>query len=288
MTKILITGATGFVGATLTRSLIEKGFEISITARRNSDYWRLDNYKDQLDNIFYIDLADRDAVFDMIKTIVPDVVFHVATYGGFASQQDKNLIIRTNIDGTINLLDACIENGVKRFINTGSSSEYGIKHEPMKETDNCEPVNLYGITKLAGTNYCSMIGKLKSYKVCTLRLFSPYGELEDSSRLFPSILKSLEKGEQPRLSKPDSVRDFIEIERVISVYHQMISADFEDGGIYNVGSGKQKSIQEFYWHVANSLGITNITPIWGEAASRAVEPRKWEADIKKLKALIDF
>ncbi len=68
-----------------------------------------------------------------------------------------------------------------------------LKNHPMKESDLCEPVNLYGVTKLAATNYCTMIGKTQNYKVCTLRLFSPFGELEDSSRLYPSIVNSLKK-----------------------------------------------------------------------------------------------
>jgi len=285
--KLLVTGATGFVGANLVRALLDVGgSEIFISARKSSNFWRLDNIKEKL-KIVYVDLADRDAVFEMINQIKPVIVYHVATYGGFPGQVDKEQIIRSNLMATINLLDASIEHSVIQFINTGSSSEYGIKNEPMHEDDVCEPINFYGVTKLAATNYCTMIGKTLNYRVCTLRLFSPYGQFEDKARLYPSIISTLKRGEKPKLSKSDSVRDFIPIAQVITAYLKIIEADYESGTIINVGSGKQQTIAQFYKKIAALLNV-NIEPVWGQAQQRQFEPIKWEANICKLKSLIEW
>jgi nucleoside-diphosphate-sugar epimerase len=285
--KILVTGATGFVGASLVRELIRnQEIELYITVRKNSDFWRINQILSKLQGIYYCNLDHKTEVFELIENLKPNVIYHTAAYGGFPNQRESERMISSNLNGTIHLIDAAMKNGVQQFINTGSSSEYGIKHRPMKETDLCEPISLYGVTKLAATNYCTMMGKVHHYKVCTLRLFSPYGELEDSSRLYPTIVNALKNNEQPKLSKPDSVRDFIEIDKVIDVYKRIVNVDFEPGDIINVGSGQQQTISQFYHRIASSMG-KNIEPIWGEVPPRQNEPLYWEADITKLRSLLN-
>lgn len=284
--KCLVTGATGFVGANLVRALLQLSHEVFIIARESSDDWRISHIQDSL-TIHYCDLTDRDGVFDLVAIIRPDIIFHAAAYGGFPIQLNKNMMIDANLIGAMNLLDAAVKYDVQQFINTGSSSEYGIKHKPMKENDICEPIHFYGVTKLAATHYCTMIGKTLHYPVCTLRLFSPYGEFEDSSRLYPSIKNALANGKRPRLSQPDSVRDFIPIQKVCEIYLKILDAKYTPGDIINVGSGRQQSLREFHSKIARSMGI-NLEPIWGEAPPRSFEPERWEADISKLKSLISI
>jgi nucleoside-diphosphate-sugar epimerase len=285
--RILVTGATGFVGANVVKALsMKKDTELYVTARQSSDITRLADVMPQIKEICYIPLEDREQVFALLERVKPTIVYHIATYGGFPNQTDQMQIVQSNLLATTHLLDAAIQYGATSFINTGSSSEYGIKSTPMKETDLCEPVNFYGITKLAATNYCTMQGKNSLTKVCTLRLFSPYGELEDPTRLYASIVNSLSKNERPKLSRPHSVRDFIEIEKVVQVYEEIVDANFQSGDVINVGSGKQQTIQEFYNLIAKKMDKAEIEPIWGEAPPRANEPEMWEADITKLKSLL--
>lgn len=288
MTRVLVTGATGFVGSHLARMLLQQpGSEVCITAREASDFWRIADLKEKFYNIFYVDLAERARVYNVIKEVRPAVVYHLSTYGGFPEQMDKDTMIKANLAATMNLLDACLEHGVEQFINTGSSSEYGIKNMPMNENDVCEPITLYGITKLAATNYCSMIGKNNGYKVCSLRLFSPYGSDESPSRLYPTIVKALREGRAPRLSRPDSVRDFIEVEKVVSIYLAVTEANYEPGEIINVGSGKQKTVRQFFDQIRRELD-SDVEPIWGEVPPRIHEPFMWEADVRKLRHLLNI
>ncbi|MEC0370788.1 NAD-dependent epimerase/dehydratase family protein [Paenibacillus chibensis] len=284
--KILVTGATGFIGASLVRALLQRdGNEVYITARKTSDFWRIKDCLLDSRNTYYCNLENRNETFNLIRNIQPDIIYHTAAYGGLPNQTETDRIISANLNATINLLDAARSCGVQQFINTGSSSEYGIKDQPMKESDLCEPVNIYGITKLAATNYCRMMGQIHHYNVCTLRLFSPYGDLEDSKRLYPCIIHALKNNERAKLSKPNSVRDFIEINKVIEVYEKIIHVNYEPGDIINIGSGRQQTIAQFYTMLAHKLK-KNIEPIWGEAPPRSNEPRHWEADISKLNLLM--
>lgn len=281
--RALVTGATGFVGANLVRYLIEtEDIDVFVTARKTSDFWRLKGIEDKVKGLSYLNLADKSQVYEVVKAINPNVIFHLSTYGGFPEQLDKKVMVEVNLMATVNLVDAAVELGVAQFINTGSSSEYGIKSKPMSEDDVCEPVNFYGVTKLAATNYCTMVGKNQNYRICTLRLFSPYGPYETPTRLYPTLVDALGKGYRPKLSSPDSVRDFIEVEKVVAIYLAIFKADYASGEIINVGSGRQQTIRQFYENIRGKFS-SDIDPIWGEAASRTHEPQMWQADISKLK-----
>ena len=125
------------------------------------------------------------------------------------------------------------------------------------------------------------------YPVCTLRLFSVYGELEDASRLYPTIRNTLLKGERPRLANPNSVRDFIPIEKVCEIHENIPRANYQPGDIINVGSGHQQTISQFYTKVATSLG-SNLKPIWGMVPPRKLEPQHWQANVDKLHSLLSI
>ncbi len=284
MKKILITGANGFVGASLVRDFV-KNYEVDIIVRKNN-IWRISDIISDVKNVFNADISDRALVHQIIQKSQPELLLHLSTFGGTVGQLDHTKLIETNLRGTINLLDACVSLGVKRFINTGSSSEYGIKNCPMKESDICHPDNLYGITKLAATNYCSMIGSQKGYDVCTLRLFSPYGPMEDPSRLYPTIINALENNESPSLSNPAYVRDFISINKVIQIYKFFCEGVFSQGDIYNVASGKQQTIEAFYGYIAKQMGQSHLKPCWTYSKGRGNEPLFWEADVSKLKKFL--
>lgn len=283
--KILITGATGFIGANLTRTFLKHGNKIFILTRSSSNKWRIEDILKDVEE-YHADLLDYEGLEKIIKHIKPDVVCHTAVYGGFPFQKDEDAIFKTNFIGTINLLNACCKIGFDIFINTGSSSEYGIKNSVMKESDVLEPVTFYGVTKASATLFCSMKSKVENLPVVTLRLFSPYGYYEDRIRLIPSVIISCLKDENPKLSSPDSVRDFIFIEDVVSAYEKVI----ENKGnivdeIFNIGYGKQYSVQEVV-DLIIKLSDKKVRPMWGSISNPRNEPLVWQADISKAKNVL--
>ena len=180
----------------------------------------------------------------------------------------------------MNLIDACKETGFDLFVNTGSSSEYGIKTDPMKETDLPEPRNIYGISKIASTLYCQAVALNENLPIVTMRLFSPYGDFEDSSRLIPSVILSCLRGKNPEISSPEFVRDFIYIEDVIDLYEQLPDADITAGNIFNAGTGKQHSVGEVADIIARITG-NQVKPVVGLPRRWPNEPKNWQADMSK-------
>src|SRR3990167_3392209 len=153
MKKILVTGATGFVGANLVRRLVDENYQVYILKRKNSNIWRI---KDLISKIstFDIDLLEKQRLFKLVHKIKPRVIFHLANlglYGGQDSSIEES--IKVNLLGTVNLIKSLDTVNYECFINTGSSSEYGTKVSPIKENDLCEPSTNYALSKLAGTIY---------------------------------------------------------------------------------------------------------------------------------------
>jgi len=280
--KILVTGATGFVGSNLVRRLISNGHDIHILTRRSSNKWRLMDCFSDLHN-HTMDLLNQAELKGLMNKIKPDVIFHLATSGIYGGVQRPDAeVIETNILGTVNLINACNDTDYKCFVNTGSSSEYGPKKEPMKEIDLCEPINLYGISKCAATLYGQSIAQTMDKPIIGLRLFSPFGPFDDKNRLMTYAIINALVNEPLLLGNPNAVRDYIYIEDVLDVYLQSIEIASElKGEVFNVGSGSQKTISCI---VNKIIEITDSKSEmrWNSFSGRAHDTEKWEADIEKL------
>ncbi|OQA89898.1 MAG: dTDP-glucose 4,6-dehydratase 2 [Elusimicrobia bacterium ADurb.Bin231] len=285
--KILITGATGFVGSNLVRRLADLGTKVFIFVRKDSLLWRIDDIKDKF-RINIVDITDENRLKHVVSEIMPDGIIHSAVYGGYPFQKDWKKIFDINLTGTVNVLNACKEVGFEFFINTGSSSEYGIKDTPIKETDMLDPVTAYGVAKASASLYCSFIAKTESLPITTLRLFSPYGYYEDRARLVPYLILSALRGELPCLSSSKNVRDFIFIDDVVEAYLKAIeNIDKIKGEIINIGSGEQHTVSELVEKVMQLIG-SQLMPVWDAVANSRKEPKCWQADIAKSKKLLNW
>lgn len=283
--KILITGASGFIGACLARKLA-KNNSVYLFLRDTSDLWRL---KDMLKefNIYNVDLTNREQTFECLKEIKPHYVYHLATYGAYSHQKDPKRMVDTNLFGTINLSDASMETNVSRFINISSSSEYGIKDSPMIEKDFAAPNNLYGITKNAATNYLTHLFREKNFSTTTFRIFAAYGYFDDKARLMPSVILSLLLNKSLHLSSPHSVRDFIFVEDIIEAFELASKSELAIGQILNLGNGKQHTIKDVV-DLAKSLIDSSIQPQWGSLEKKQIEPKSWVADMNKTEKTLNW
>ena len=270
--KIVVTGASGFVGSNVARHLSKDNEVVGLT--RSVGNWRTEGI-----NVEYLDICDRGKTIDMLKKLKPDVLIHCAVYGGYHFEKDTEKVIKTNILGTLNLLDA--SENTSLFINTGSSSEYGLKQKPMKETDTLEPSTDYAMSKALVSNLLHLRKSMS--KAVTLRLFSVYGYYEEKHRLIPTLLYSLIKGERAKLSNPENVRDFVFVEDVSRAYEKVIknSDNINSGEIFNVGSGVQSKISEV-------VRMLDVDVVWDNEDREPEKKRVWQADIEKIKKEIGW
>jgi nucleoside-diphosphate-sugar epimerase len=279
--KVFITGATGFIGSNLTRRYLARGAEVFINLRKTSDTWRIKDILPEVHTV-PVDITEYEKLKGALKEVRPDFIFHTATYGGSADQKITEKIIETNITGTVNLVRSCRNTGASLLVNTGSSSEYGIKNSPMNESFLLEPVTEYGASKAAGTLFCRTYAVTEDLPIVTLRLFSPYGRYEQKSRLIPSVILAALQRINPKISSRRFVRDFIHIDDVIDAYESVTNLKNPAGKLFNIGSGQQHSVGEVVDTIvglfANEVGYeVGVPQAWKN------EPQVWQADIQKAK-----
>jgi nucleoside-diphosphate-sugar epimerase len=276
--KVFITGASGFVGANLVRFLLKKNYSVHIIHRTTTLPWRLKEIKDQL-MIHRADITDYRSLKIAISEAQPDYIIHLAAYGAYHYQTELEKIISVNVLGLQNLLKASEQIPYKCFINTGSSSEYGIKNKPMKETDFCDPVSFYAATKLAATNIGKVYAKQNNKPIVTFRLFSVYGPYEEPGRLIPTIMKALLKKEVINLSSGTQRRDFISVEDVCRAYETALHLKSNiSGEIFNIGTGSEYSNDEIVHRLFTvTKDTTRIKK--GTYTKRSWDTTHWQADI---------
>ena len=193
-----------------------------------------------------------------------------------------------NMTGTVNLVEACLEAGFESFINTGSSSEYGFKDHAPAETELVEPNSHYAVAKAAATLYCGFIARTRNVRVQTLRLYSVYGPWEEPTRLIPTLIVRGLRGELPSLVDPTVARDFVYTEDVCSAYLAAAAdSDAPAGAIFNVGTGRQSTLQSLVDIVRRLLGVAE-EPTWGSMPSRSWDTSTWVADISAARQELNW
>ena len=276
---ILITGAGGFIGANLLRRLIKKKLKVNIFINKKTNLWRI---KDLISdaNVHYVDITNEKKLSILIKKIKPKTIFHLAAYGAYPFQNSINQIKKVNLDSTINLLNECQKYGFKKFINTGSSSEYGFKNKKMSEENLLVPNSHYAVFKASSTLYCQYEAQSKKLPIVTLRPFHVYGPYEEPSRLIPTLIRQLSNNISPKLVSPNISRDLIYIDDVVDYFMLSCTNKKIDGKILNLGSGQNTNIKKIYTTI-NSYFKINQAPKWNSMPDRKWDQNIWVANIDK-------
>ncbi len=290
--RVLVTGATGFIGAALVHALSALGTKDLFAARRrSSDISRMRAVPAPLQFV-EVDLRDAGEVREAIRRTRPEVVFHCAVYGGVYGQLDAEVIRATTVDGTINLLTALEEEGgCDIFVNSGSSSEYGVSAAPMRETQPLGATSGYGAAKAATTLLCQEAHARGRIATATVRPFSAYGPLEEPSRLLSSLLRALLAGEAPKVGSGRQPRDWIYVSDLVEVYFRVATRPAARGLVFNGGGGRDTTVSDMVEAAVEVVaGITGrrVEPAWGTIPDRPDEPRRWCADMTRAADLLGF
>jgi len=244
MTKVLVTGGAGFIGSHLCEGLIARGLEVRVLD--NLSYGRRD-WVPQAAEFLEGDIRDREACNRAAAGI--HGVFHLAAMSRSGpSQEQIELCTASNIVGTQNMLLAARDARVKRFIYSGSSTYYGSRPPPHRESDPPDLLNIYGVTKRVGEQYTLLFDQGFDLPSLVLRYFNVYGPRQPETGAYALVLgiflKRRADGKVLEIHGDGRQRrDFIHVRDVVAANIAAYESTVR-GETFNVGSGTSLSVKE--------------------------------------------
>jgi len=275
--RLLVTGASGFVGAAVVRAAVERGLAVSAVVRPGSPATRLEPFAGEVE-ILHADLADAAQISDAVVAARPDACIHLAAAGAVTRSDDLEVLLATNALGPALLARALAATGCHRLVTAGSSSEYGPVDVAMDEVRTVPaPDDPYGVAKLAGGLLARVIARPLGLQTVHARLFSVYGPGEDPQRLVASVVAALLQHRPIDLSPGEQVRDFVYVDDVAAALLDAALRPGLDDLVVNLGTGLQTSVRELCLLAAELTGADPRLLRFGARPYRPGERFAWRA-----------
>jgi len=256
--NVLVTGAGGFIGSHLTEFLAKNGCKVKAFIRYNSrDFWGWlegSEYRDKIE-VYAGDIRDYDSVYDAMKRI--DVVYHLAALIGIPYSYISPLAyIKTNVEGTYNILQAARERKVSRVVHTSTSEIYGTaQYVPIDEKHPYNPQSPYAASKAAADHLVLSFYRSFGLPVTIIRPFNTYGPRQSARAVIPTMITQILSGRKIiKLGNLKPTRDLNFVTDTVNGFYTVGLHSDTVGDVFNLGTGKEISIGELAEKIANLVG----------------------------------
>jgi NAD dependent epimerase/dehydratase len=292
---VLVTGAGGFIGSHLVEALDAKGAKIKTLVRYNSrnDWGMLENISSSLINDLDVttgDIFDFSVVKKAVKNC--DIIFHLAALIGIPySYIAPESYVNTNIKGTLNIMQASVDEGVEKIIHTSTSEVYGTaKYVPIDENHPLQGQSPYSASKIGADMIAQSYFLSFNAPVAIIRPFNTFGPRQSARAVIPTIISQLLSEQEIHLGSLTPVRDLTYVKDTVNGFIKVAESDKSIGEIINIGNGKGITIGELAKKILNLMDRPN-TPI--HVDEERVRPEKSEVmqlicDNSKAKRMIGW
>lgn len=289
--KILVTGGAGFIGSHLVDALAEDNHVIIIDDFSSGERENIAHHEGKKNiSIVTGDIRCQSLVSDITRNI--DIVYHLAVRCLRESIKNPEITHEVNVTGSLNLLKASLENSVKRFVYVSSSEVYGTaRYVPMDEMHPCEPITVYGASKLAGELYTLAFQKTYGFASIVVRPFNTYGPREHLHGVYGEViprfvLRILHDKPPVIFGDGTQTRDFTYVSDTVKGIIMASESDVLVGQTVNIARGQEVSVHELARIISEKLGKNTIAPVYEQ--NRPGDVMRHFADISKARRLLGF
>jgi UDP-glucose 4-epimerase len=283
--RILVTGGAGFVGRHIVNRLLQKGEKVSILDNNSGALGRFSPPA----SLYNIDIRDRHALFDAAKHGFDACIHLAAKVSVSDSLANPTETVDVNVNGTLNVLEACASFGIKKFVFASSAAVYGNPVKlPITEKHTVEPLSPYGASKVAGEALvASFAGSMGVKSAISLRFFNIYGkgQTPQYAGVITKFMERLEENRPPIIyGDGRQTRDFVSVEDVALAIERALETDVN--GAFNIGTGSPVTINRLARIMMRLYGREHLVPSYHEARNGDIE--KSYADVAKAKRILKF
>ena len=277
--KILITGGTGFIGHHLSKRCIKLGWSVTSLSSNSPKPNKI------IQGVKYIkvDIRDKKKLFKIKKDF--DYVVNLA---GYVDHSNKKKTLESHYIGCKNLASLFLNKKIKKFVQVGSSIEYGKSRSPQVENkkNSQSTFSIYGKAKLLSTKYLMAIYKKEKFPTTVIRLYLVYGPKQDINRVIPITIKNALLDKKFNCSSGLQFRDFIYIDDVINAILKTLKNRKTNGEIINIGSNKPVRIKDLIIRICSLVGSGK--PIFGKIKLRKDEIKSLYPNINKAHKILKW
>lgn len=275
--RILITGGTGFIGYHLSKRCIKLGWSVTSLSSNSPKT----NKKIQGVKYIKVDIRDKKKLFKIKKDF--DYIVNLA---GYVDHSNKKKTLESHYIGCKNLASLFLNKKIKKFVQVGSSIEYGKSRSPQIENkkNSQSTFSIYGKAKLLSTKYLMAIYKKEKFPATVIRLYLVYGPKQDINRVIPITIKNALLDKKFNCSTGLQFRDFIYIDDVINAILKTLKNIKTNGEIINIGSNKPVRIKDLIIRICSLVGSGK--PIFGKIKLRKDEIKSLYPNINKAHKIL--
>ena len=289
MTRVLVTGGAGFIGSNLVRALLESGADVRVLD--NFSTGNRANLEGLGVEIVEGELRSYERVHNAVRGV--EVVYHLGALGSVPrSVQDPLTSSAVNVEGTLNVLLAARDEGVRRVVYSSSSSVYGNSGElPRTEAMPSDPISPYGVAKLAAERYCVSFSRVyHGFETVVLRYFNVFGERQSPfsqyAAVVPLFVTAIAEGRPVTIfGDGEQSRDFTYVGNVVDATIRAGGADGASGEIFNVAAGAPDSVNRLADAIGTILGKP-VEKVYAEP--RAGDVRDSWADVSRAREILGY
>ena len=285
--KTVVTGGAGFIGSHLIRRLVADGAEVTVIDDLSTG--RRENIEGVPVTVAERDLA-RDDVTDLLRGV--DVIFHLAAVPSVPrSVREPLRSHQAAATGTLRLLDAARQAGVRTFVNSSSSSVYGdVASPPMRESMPTVPRSPYAVAKLAAEGYTRVFAQLHGMRTVSLRYFNVFGPRQDPASTYaaaiPRFITAYLRRERPQVfGDGRQSRDFTYVDNVVEANIAAAAAPKLSGESVNIAAGNPRTVLDVLEAISNEFGYS-LPPAY--APDRPGDIRDSHADLSVARSLLGY